>query len=118
MKTKAMIQFLQDNVDSSGTTREFALCVENVFRIEKVDNFTQKIYYGIMGDANTKCLAATINWASSNANAGDVNQSLWDYIIRANNNPGSCETVRINNSTDGDLYSSNIGITMETLPTA
>jgi hypothetical protein len=69
-----------------------------------------------MGDANTKCLAATINWQS--ANAGDVSQDIWKYVIDANNNPGSCETVRLNNSTDGDLYSSNIAITMETLPTA
>lgn len=120
MKTKAMIQFKQENVDGEGAGkfRYFSLCVEDVFRIEKVDNFTNRIFYGIMGDANTKCLACTVNWNSSNANAGDVNQMLWKYIIRANNSPGSCETVTIPNSDGGELYATNLLIEQQTLPTA
>jgi len=110
-----MIQFEQDNVDAIGNTRYFSLCVENVFRIEKINDYTTRLFYGIMGDTNAKCLAATINWLAPNT--GDVSQDIWKYVIRANNNPGSCETVVIDNASDGTLFASNIYISMETLPT-
>ena len=120
MKTKAIIQFKQENTDGEGANkfRLFSLVVENVFRIESDGAFTQKLYYNIPGSNDTKCMVATINWNASTAGI-DVNQILWGYVIRANNNPGSCETVTIPNSDGGELWANgNIFISQENLPTA
>ena len=120
MKTTAMIQFKIEGTDGEGAGkfRLFSLVVENVFRIEAAGPYTHKLYYNIPGATNTKCMVATINWLMSTSGI-DVNKILWDYVTRANNNPGSCETVYIPNSDGGELWSSGlIFISQENLPTA
>ena len=119
MKTKAIIQFKQQNTDGEGTRfRLFSLVVENVFRVEDSGSYNTKLYYSIPGSVNTKCLIATISWQNSIA-AIDAAGEIWKYVIRANNNPGSCETVDISNSDGGELWATgNLSITQDTLPTA
>ncbi len=109
-ESKALIEF------QMLTNGKQLLCVENVFRIEQTDAYTNKIYYGLPGSSSSNCPTATINWNHSIA-AYDMVGILWDAIILANNS-GACETVLNPNPSGGDIYSTAITITMETLPTA
>ncbi len=110
-ETKALIRF---EMLSYGYQ---LLCVDNVFRIEQADAFTTKIYYGVPGDSSAKCPTATINWNYGTSYVGDITEVLWNAIISANNS-GACETVLNTNPFGGDLWSTAITISMETLPTA
>ena len=73
-ETKALIQFQMQNKGKQ------VLCVENVFRIEQTDAYTNKIYYGVPGSSSSTCPTATINWNWSIA-AYDMVGILWDAII-------------------------------------
>lgn len=110
-ETKALIRF---EMLSYGYQ---LLCVDNVFRIEQADAWTTKIYYGVPGDSSAKCPTATINWNYATTLVGDMTAILWNAIISANNS-GACETVLNPNPNGGDIYSTAITISMETLPTA
>ncbi len=109
-ESKALIEFQMQN------TGKQLLCVENVFRVDKIDDFTNKIYYGLPGSSSSNCPTATINWNYSTRDY-DMVGILWDAIIFANNS-GACETVLNPNPAGGDLWATAITITMETLPTA
>ena len=113
-KTKSLIAFKTIQDDGSTNDRS-VLCVENVFRIVN-STWNCKIYYGIPGDANTDCLAASISWNASTFGI-DVESILWAAIEQANNNPGSLPLVVIPNTDGGQLYLGGLGISSQLLPT-